>query len=311
MPFYNGVNLQIALGDTGETSSRMHRLFTFYLSFCLLAIGLDSRSASAASYRSPLADVQWLQVFSDYRCELRQPLGIWGDAGFVRQADGSDAFFLRFAKGAPLTGSVRVHAVAPAWRQAPDVLLGDLYLDQQSTGNGSVVAQMRAALEQHQRIWLQPSVVMQGKAPVSITLEPMHFAAAMAGWQQCVAGLKPRYEQLRRTSIFFPEADAALTTNELNKLKNIARWLRQDRSITGIYIDGHTDNIGNTADNLQLSRKRAQWVAGYLAEQGVDKQRLLVRWHGEKYPVVANFDSTGRDRNRRVTVRLEREAAGQ
>lgn len=308
MPFYNGANVQIALGDIGETPSRMHRFFIFYLAFALLAGVLDSRSATAASYRSPLTDVQWLQMFSDYRCELRQPLGIWGDAGFVRQADGGETFFLRLAKVAPLTGSVRVHAVAPAWRQAPEVLLGDLYLDSRSTGKGSVVAQMRAALEQHQRIWLQPSVVMQGTAPVSITLEPMHFAAAMKGWNQCVEGLKPGYEQLRRTTIFFPEADAALAANELNKLKNIARWLRQDRSITGVYIDGHTDNIGNTADNLQLSRKRAQWVAGYLAEQGVDKQRLLVRWHGEKYPVVANFDSTGRDRNRRVTVRLERQA---
>jgi outer membrane protein OmpA-like peptidoglycan-associated protein len=287
----------------------MHRFFIFCLSFSLLAIGLNSRTLSAASYRSPLADVQWFQAFSDYRCELRQPLGVWGDAGFVRQADGSDAFFLRFAKGAPLTGAVRVHAVAPAWRQASETLLGDLYLDQHSTGKGSVVAQMRTALERHQRIWLQPSVVMQGEAPVSVILEPMHFAAAMAGWQQCVAGLKPGYEQLRRTTIFFPEADAALATNELNKLKNIARWLRQDRSITGIYIDGHTDNIGNTADNLQLSRKRAQWVAGYLAEQGVPRRRLLVRWHGEKYPVVANFDASGRDRNRRVTVRLERETA--
>lgn len=285
----------------------MYRFLIFYLTLGLLVPAVDSRVAVAASYRSPLADVQWLQVFSAYRCELRQPLGIQGNAGFERQAEGVDTFFLRLAKGEPLTGSFSVHALPPAWRDTSEgVWLGSLYLDRQSRGKGDVVAQMRKSLEQHQRIWLQPSVAMPGVAPVSITLEPMHFKTAVAGWNRCVAELQPGYEQLQRTTIFFPEADAALAPAELRKLNNIASWLRQDRSITAVYIDGHTDNIGNTADNLQLSRKRAQWVAGYLAEQGVDKQRLLIRWHGEQYPVVANFDATSRDRNRRVTVRLER-----
>lgn len=285
----------------------MSRLFLLLMSVGCWVVGLGSVQVAATTFRSTLVDAQWLPVFSAYRCELRQPLGNWGSAGFERKADGGDIFFVRLERAEQLTGAHRVYAMAPAWgNTVQNLWLGDVYLSPQGEAEGSAVALMHIALAQQQRIWLQSLAAADNEPVVSVVLEPMHFVSAFNGWQACVAGLQPGYEQLRRTTIYFPETHAALAGGELQKLQHIAAFLHEDHSIRAIYIDGHTDNIGNAADNVRLSKTRAQWVAAYLAEQGVDKQRLLVRWHGEKYPVVANYDSTSRDKNRRVTVRLER-----
>lgn len=67
-------------------------------------------------------------------------------------------------------------------------------------------------------------------------------------------------------------------------------------------IEGHTDSIGNADTNLDLSRRRAQAVADFLAAQGVDRSRLEVKGIGSKEPLpgVKSSDPA----NRRVEAEL-------
>ncbi len=71
-----------------------------------------------------------------------------------------------------------------------------------------------------------------------------------------------------------------------------------------IRLDGHTDNVGTKARNLNLSRKRAQRVARYLQERGIDKARIDVNYYGSSKPVADNDSEEGRQKNRRVEMTI-------
>ncbi len=121
--------------------------------------------------------------------------------------------------------------------------------------------------------------------------------------------LPVNFDQLRQSQIGFPSSDVALDALGRAKLDIILQYLRADPSVNRIQLDGHSDNSGNRLVNRDLSRRRALAVQEYLIANGVPEQQITVRFHGERYPLVANSSEANRAKNRRVTLRLEREAA--
>ncbi|CAK1753998.1 OmpA family protein [Vibrio crassostreae] len=69
-----------------------------------------------------------------------------------------------------------------------------------------------------------------------------------------------------------------------------------------IRIEGHTDASGREDYNQRLSERRAQTVANYLTDNGIDTSRLTVISMGESHPVAPNDTKEGRAMNRRVEV---------
>jgi OmpA-OmpF porin, OOP family len=67
-------------------------------------------------------------------------------------------------------------------------------------------------------------------------------------------------------------------------------------------IEGHTDSSGTRALNLDLSKRRAQAVADYLASLGVNSGRLEVRGYGPDKPLARHSASS--PENRRVEAEL-------
>jgi outer membrane protein OmpA-like peptidoglycan-associated protein len=65
-------------------------------------------------------------------------------------------------------------------------------------------------------------------------------------------------------------------------------------------IQGHTDNSGNAAHNLSLSRERAEAVKQQLVSMGVDSARLTTKGLGDTKPMADNNIPEGRANNRRV-----------
>ncbi len=90
---------------------------------------------------------------------------------------------------------------------------------------------------------------------------------------------------------FFPVLDkVAATLAEYNK--------------TVIEVAGHTDSVGSDAYNLQLSDRRANSVAAYLASHGVDRSRMVTVGAGEAHPIASNDTDAGRAQNRRVEITI-------
>lgn len=69
-----------------------------------------------------------------------------------------------------------------------------------------------------------------------------------------------------------------------------------------VRIEGYTDSRGPAAENLELSRARAQTVANVLIDLGIDAGRIEVQGHGEAFPLAANAAAQGRAQNRRVEI---------
>lgn len=52
--------------------------------------------------------------------------------------------------------------------------------------------------------------------------------------------------------------------------------MRRPGVTSKISIYGHTDNVGSAEENLELSQRRAKWLADYLVKAGVYRDRLIV-----------------------------------
>ncbi|MDH1303069.1 OmpA family protein [Achromobacter sp. GD03932] len=88
-------------------------------------------------------------------------------------------------------------------------------------------------------------------------------------------------------------------------LRDIASLI-QSSSAGTVGIEGHTDSKGSASYNKDLSLRRAQAVAQWLANHGVDKSRLTVKGYGDTQPIQSNKLANGADnpqgraQNRRV-----------
>lgn len=77
-----------------------------------------------------------------------------------------------------------------------------------------------------------------------------------------------------------------------------------------LVLRGHSDAMGDDAENLVTSRRRAEAIRDYLVEKGVGADRIAVIALGERRPVAPNAtldgtdDPAGRARNRRVDVEV-------
>ena len=86
-------------------------------------------------------------------------------------------------------------------------------------------------------------------------------------------------------------------------MRNIAEILRAYPQVK-VQIGGHTDNVADANYNLKLSRERATNTMNQIASMGIDRSRLDAEGYGETRPVADNSTDEGRQRNRRVDIRV-------
>jgi len=104
--------------------------------------------------------------------------------------------------------------------------------------------------------------------------------------------------------ILYATNSSALNDKSKFILKGFARFLNQNPNIT-VAIQGHTDDVGDDAQNLALSESRAKGVKDYLVSQGIDAERLSAKGYGEAKPKVPNTSDLNRAKNRRTDFVIE------
>ncbi len=93
-----------------------------------------------------------------------------------------------------------------------------------------------------------------------------------------------------------PEIDAALD--------RLAGKLKANPGMKAV-VSGHTDNVGDDAKNMALSKSRAEFVKSKLVEKGANAANLTVDAMGETQPVASNDNEGGRKLNRRVEINIQ------
>ena len=86
-------------------------------------------------------------------------------------------------------------------------------------------------------------------------------------------------------------------------LENLVILLREQINIK-IEIAGHTDSIGDNKTNIILSNNRAKSIKSYLVKNGILESRIKCVGYGEKQPITNNSTKEGREKNRRIEIRI-------
>ncbi|WP_057638471.1 OmpA family protein [Stenotrophomonas ginsengisoli] len=85
------------------------------------------------------------------------------------------------------------------------------------------------------------------------------------------------------------------------QIAQVSQLLASDPALR-LAINGHTDNSGNSAHNLQLSQQRAASVVAALVAAGIDADRLSAEGFGDSRPLADNSSAEGKAKNRRVEL---------
>jgi len=106
--------------------------------------------------------------------------------------------------------------------------------------------------------------------------------------------------KLVSTAILFDVNSDVIKPESFGALKEIAGILKQAGDIK-IKITGHTDNDGDDATNLELSKKRAIAVKNTLSKDfGVNTGGFETDGKGDGLPLLPNNSAQNKANNRRV-----------
>lgn len=106
-------------------------------------------------------------------------------------------------------------------------------------------------------------------------------------------------ELLNDAQISFASGKAGIKSTSYGLLNQLAQTA-QVCSGSSIDIAGHTDSRGRPEKNLVLSLERAQSVAQWLINSGVNEQRIKTIGYGSERPLADNSTESGRAKNRRI-----------
>ena len=97
---------------------------------------------------------------------------------------------------------------------------------------------------------------------------------------------------------------AELTSEAKGNLDKVAEYLKLNEAIK-IEVGGHTDNMGTSEYNQDLSMRRAESVVNYLVGKGIAADRLSPVGYGKDKPVADNDTEEGRHQNRRIEFKVK------
>ena len=103
------------------------------------------------------------------------------------------------------------------------------------------------------------------------------------------------------TLINFDFNSAQIQTESYLLLDEFGKALKSGLADGNLIVAGHTDSVGTSEYNYELSVRRANAVTDYLmAHHGIGPSRLTMKGYGETRPIASNDSEKGRSLNRRV-----------
>ena len=105
------------------------------------------------------------------------------------------------------------------------------------------------------------------------------------------------------SNLEFETGKSTIRATSFSSLDQLAGVLK-NRPEFKLALEGHTDNVGNPQSNLNLSKNRTLAVKNYLVKKGIDAGRIKAEWYGQTKPVAPNNTTEGRQKNRRVEMKI-------
>ena len=104
-------------------------------------------------------------------------------------------------------------------------------------------------------------------------------------------------------NILFNSGKATMNMDSFEDINKLTEILLQNPQMR-IEVSGHTDDVGSAASNNKLSKARALTVKKYLVSRGVSGSNIEYEGYGFQQPIESNMTEEGREKNRRVEVKI-------
>lgn len=104
--------------------------------------------------------------------------------------------------------------------------------------------------------------------------------------------------------VHFAFGTARILPDSFPVLQEVADYLKSNKAIKKMSIEGHTDNRGSPDLNKRLSQQRANSVMNWLVQHGIESGRLEAHGYGMEKPIEDNDTDAGRAKNRRVEFKI-------
>ncbi len=300
-----------------KSSTKYAQKFSLLGLLAGMAILVEASPVGALSYSNAINESSWNASSSVFVCRLEHQVPVFGSAVFTTYAGEKSKFHLSALSAKFDAGQAAVYSKSPIWKKGTTVEdLGmvpvkrgtrPMWLGTKKTEKMLSELNRGKEIEFVRRAWFEK----KGGSSARLLLSNIGFREEYREYLNCLAGLLPaNFDQMRRTALYFPagqqdDKDGVGVIN-MRKLDKVLKLVKHDNKIRSFFIDGHTSSPGDRIDNLELSKQRAEMVAAYLMRRGVPEDWIKTRWHGERYPKASNGTSSGRAKNRRVTLRIER-----
>jgi outer membrane protein OmpA-like peptidoglycan-associated protein len=110
-------------------------------------------------------------------------------------------------------------------------------------------------------------------------------------------------EPIRMEKIQFEADSVKIYPDAMPTLDELYDFLYDNPTMI-IEVSGHTNGL--PADDYcdRISSERAQSVANYLIDKGIEQRRVISKGYGKRKPIATNQTPEGRKRNQRVEIRL-------
>jgi len=279
-----------------------------------LLLCVNSVYASNKSYNAGIDNSLWyISSSTPIQCTLEHPIPRYGQAHFEARASKSVNldFILHSKRALPKTRLVTLKSVPPLWRPGNEAsTIGKVKFHQQFDGYVT-----------RQKAWQMLSELEDGKYPTfyyqdwynkdqitSVGLSSINFMKSYDEFNNCIDQLLPyNFDDIAYSILKYNKNGIKLTSFSKKRLKMIGDYIKHDENISVILVSGYSDSYGAKYANLKLSEQRATSVKDYLAQLGLDGEKIQVRGYGEKHHVADNTNVLGRMQNRRVVISIERE----
>jgi outer membrane protein OmpA-like peptidoglycan-associated protein len=177
---------------------------------------------------------------------------------------------------------------------------GKKLFDDVDSGGGRTVAQM--PLANGKNLWLQVAVSNGGQVYDLIVVEEAGMEQKVEFSTMELAAALNANGSVALHNILFDTGRATLKPESAAALAPVGELLKNDAALK-LEIQGHTDNVGQSAANLKLSQDRAASVKTHLVQNvGIAAARLTTAGFGDTKPVAPNTSDDGRAQNRRVEL---------
>jgi len=110
-------------------------------------------------------------------------------------------------------------------------------------------------------------------------------------------------EKIILKNIFYTTDSYELIDKSVAELTKLLEFMNNNPGLR-IEISGHTDNVGTTEYNKELSDNRAKSVYNYLIAKGINLKRLTYKGYGETQPISTNDTELGKAENRRTEIKI-------